>query len=235
MSKNRFAKQKKKIKYTAIDLSNGVAYGNYDYRKKERRGTYLFIAVFLTLIALLVGWRIYWVNHFAGVAVSGTSMQQTLQSNDELIMRYSDGSDAERGDIIVVDVRKYTDKVDFLIKRLIAVEGDVVECEKGQVYITYAGTSERVALEEPYAYYSSSVGKYGYNFGKYTVGAGEIFFLGDNRLNSIDSRYQEKNAAGEPIYSHIDGLYKATDIVGVVPEWSVKLRPLWSTVFFRQK
>ena len=57
---------------------------------------------------------------------------------------------------------------------------------------------------------------------------GEIFFLGDNRLNSCDSRYQEYGG------SHLkDKLYKATDVYGVVPEWALEHQEILAKIFFR--
>lgn len=132
-------------------------------------------------------------------------------------MKY--GGDAERGDVIVVDVRSYGDEYDFgntqfLIKRLIAVEGDTVYCEDGEVYIRYAGTEEFVPLDEPYIPDGEI-----YSFGPYEVGTDEIFFLGDNRLNSKDSRYKEG-------LSHLDCLYKESDIYGIVPDWAIKYKEI---------
>lgn len=68
-------------------------------------------------------------------------------------------------------------------------------------------------LYEPYAYYA-----YDYGFALYEMGEGEIFFLGDNRTNSKDSRYKE----GDSHFS--DRLYKATDVYGVVPDWAIKYK-----------
>mgnify|MGYP000950271634 FL=1 len=184
------------------DLRDGELY-EYRYRYKSRRSTTIFYCVLALIVAAALGFRIYWTNTFGGVYVDGNSMYPTLHSGDELLMKY--GGDAERGDVIVVDVRSYGDEYDFgntqfLIKRLIAVEGDTVYCEDGEVYIRYAGTEEFVPLDEPYIPDGEI-----YSFGPYEVGTDEIFFLGDNRLNSKDSRYKEG-------LSHLDCLYKESDI-----------------------
>lgn len=198
------------------DLRDGELY-EYRYRYKSRRSTTIFYCVLALIVAAALGFRIYWTNTFGGVYVDGNSMYPTLHSGDELLMKY--GGDTERGDVIVVDVRSYGDEYDFgntqfLIKRLIAVEGDTVYCEDGEVYIRYAGTEEFVPLDEPYIPDGEI-----YSFGPYEVGTDEIFFLGDNRLNSKDSRYKEG-------LSHLDCLYKESDIYGIVPDWAIKYKEI---------
>ena len=198
------------------DLRDGELY-EYRYRYKSRRSTTIFYCVLALIVAAALGFRIYWTNTFGGVYVDGNSMYPTLHSGDELLMKY--GGDAERGDVIVVDVRSYGDEYDFgntqfLIKRLIAVEGDTVYCEDGEVYIRYAGTEEFVPLDEPYIPDGEI-----YSFGPYEVGTDEIFFLGDNRLNSKDSRYKEG-------LSHLDCLYKESEIYGIVPDWAIKYKEI---------
>jgi signal peptidase I len=202
------------------------------YRFKERRSNVWFFAIILSFIFFFLGFRVYWTETFGGVVVEGVSMVPTLQHGEKFLMRYSDdGKEAQRGDIIVVYVGGYEEckgvSSGYLIKRLIAVEGDTVKCIDGQVYICYSGAEDYVALEEPYAYYRTSEEKEEYDFGPYEVGEGEIFFLGDNRNNSIDSRYGIKNG------SHLEGkLYKAEDIFGIVPKWSIEHQETFEKIFF---
>jgi signal peptidase I len=63
------------------------------------------------------------------------------------------------------------------VKRVIGLPGDVVEVRRGTVYV------DGVALDEPYVVYEDLS-----DFGPVTVPVGSIFFLGDNRPNSADSR-----------------------------------------------
>ena len=90
-------------------------------------------------------------------------------------MKY--GADAKRGDVIVLDVREYRfTGTQFLIKRLIALEGDALYCEDSQIYIRYAGTEEFVPYDDPHGNYA---GDEHYDFSLYEVGENEIFFLGE--------------------------------------------------------
>ncbi len=193
------------------------------YAKEERSSNVRFFAVLLCIFLIITCLWSMFVRSFGVIIVDGNSMNQTLLDGQKLLVRFTtEDYQASRGDLIVVSVKKYDfedqkgKKIEFLIKRLIAVEGDKVRCTDGQVEICYAGTSEYVPLNEPYAYYGVNDSyKTSYDFAEYTVGAGEVFFLGDNRSyggSSKDSRYQEK-------MSHLDKLYKVEDIFGVVPTW----------------
>lgn len=196
--------------------------------RKIKSGEIVFCGVLLAMVAGAFGFRGYVANNYVGITVDGASMNQTLQSGDQLLMkRLKSADDLQRGDVIVVDVKAYEEfkgtNTQYLIKRLIALEGDKVRCTDGQVEICYAGTTEYVLLDEPYAYYTN---KNLYDFSEYVVGEDEIFFLGDNRNNSCDSRYKEISG------SHLDCLYKETDIHGVVSDWAIENRSWVSKLFF---
>lgn len=196
------------------------------FHYKENRSMGVFLLVLAIILSIFLSVICAWRATFGGVEVDGASMNRTLKDGDMLLLRYCNfGAKAKRGDVIVVDVRGYEEcgNTGFLIKRLIAVEGDSLYCEDGQIFIRYAGTDEFVALKEDYAYYKN---KLDYDFAQYDVQEGEVFFLGDNRNNSLDSRYQEGK-------SHLDdSLYKETDIFGIVPQWAISYRYIFEKIFF---
>lgn len=200
------------------------------FQFKTRRSNNRFIACLLGFLVLFMGVRTWWSQTYGGIVVDGGSMKQTFQNGDNVLMKYVDEKDElKRGDIIIVDVRDYPEcgSTDFLIKRLIAIEGDKVKCEKGNVYICYAGSNsyESEPIAEDYAYYKD--GKTAYSFGEYVVGEGEIFFLGDNRQNSMDSRFRELGG------SHLGNrLYKRADVYGVVPTWAIENMDLIEVILF---
>ena len=102
----------------------------------------------------------------------------------------------ERGDVIIFPYPRDT-SVDY-IKRVIARGGETIEVRGRDVYV------DGQRLDEPYAHYDDDVtvelqrqGRELPNFGPVRVPEGHVFVMGDNRLNSSDSRvwgYVPENA-----------------------------------------
>ncbi len=178
--------------------------------EKEKSGRAAAIVLGIVSVLLIVFFCfVLWLNmwHF-GVQVSGSSMYDTLKDGDYVYAsRYFD---LARGDIIIIDVSDYREEDglsgDYLVKRLIATEGDSIYCRDGVVYRKDAEGSDFYALDESYITGETS------DFDQLTVGEDEIFFLGDNRPVSKDSR--------------VLGCYLESDVVGVVPSWAVAIKDI---------
>ncbi len=142
----------------------------------------------------------------ARVRVDGFSMRPTLQDGEFVLINrlaYQLGS-FQRGDIIVFRPPMYPE-ADFFrrllglpnisndyedyIKRIIALPGDTVKISNGTVWIN--GTE----IGEPYIAAAPAYS------GEWTVPAGNLFVLGDNRNNSADSHawgfLPEQNVLGK--------------------------------------
>ncbi len=86
----------------------------------------------------------------------------------------------QRGDIIVFKYPRDESK-DF-IKRVVGLPGEWVEMKGTTVYVNGK------PLDEPYARYNPNI-RNRVDFGPVFVSPGRLFMMGDNRDNSMDSRY----------------------------------------------
>jgi signal peptidase I len=107
----------------------------------------------------------------------------------------------ERGDIIVF--RSPVERDKFLVKRLIGKPGDTVEIKNQHVRINGKIPEEPLILKK-IIYYNR--GKYGAAGRPVTVPPDSYFAMGDNSLNSVDSRYwgfiPRKNMVGKVFFIH---------------------------------
>lgn len=144
-------------------------------KRKNRSGAMgVFFDMFETiLLALILFLAINAVS--SRVRVENISMKPTLQPGNLLLVNklaYKWG-EPKHGDIIVFHYQGSRNE-DY-IKRLIGLQGDVVEVKGGIVYINGNGLTEPFIADLP-AYE-----------GSWTVPVGQVFVLGDNRNNSSDS------------------------------------------------
>ncbi|HXX82132.1 MAG TPA: signal peptidase I [Thermodesulfovibrionales bacterium] len=163
--------------------------------KKELVWEYTKAIVTALLLALFI--RAYFIQAFK---IPSGSMIPTLLIGDHILVNkfiygttipFSDKRilvfrRPEKGDIIVF---KYPeDRSRDFIKRVIAVEGDVIESKNKVIYVNGK------AVSEPYTQHTdTSLRPRGIeprdNFGPYTVPKEKYFMMGDNRDQSYDSRY----------------------------------------------
>ena len=158
---------------------------------------------------------------FRVVVVSGPSMNNTLMDGDWLLLLSNVLSgEPKQGDIIVASKDSFKNG-EPIIKRVIATEGQVVDIDfqEGIVYV------DGVALHEPYILASTTTDE-GVSF-PLTVDKGCVFVMGDNRVNSKDSRSNEiglidcREILGEAFFLLFPGTNKSTverqfDRIGVI-------------------
>ena len=119
------------------------------------------------------------------VIVSGSSMFSTLADGDCLVLLNRPlCGELEQGDIVVASMERFRDG-EAIVKRVIATEGQTVDIDfhQGIVYV------DGVALEEDYIYSPTNMAE-GMEF-PLVVKEGCLFLMGDNRMDSRDSRAPE--------------------------------------------
>ena len=112
--------------------------------------------------------------------VDGPSMQPTLQDGERLVVNkfIYHWRNPARSEIVIF--RYPRDHSRDFIKRVIAVGGDTVEIKDGHVFVNDALVNEDYIAEKTRTEYP-----------KQTVPEGTLFVCGDNRRNSLDSRFPD--------------------------------------------
>ena len=144
----------------------GVLATIWDYAKT-------FLIIFLVVFALN---KLVYIN----AVIPSESMQTTIMKGDRIIgsrLAYK-SKDPQRFDIVIF---KYPDDPSkIFIKRVIGLPGETVEVKDGKVYID---GSEK-PLDDSFCN-EVPIG----DFGPYEGPENSYFMMGDNRNNSLDSRY----------------------------------------------
>jgi len=145
------------------------------------RGQIIDYVKFLLIVAVIVlPIRFYVAQPFV---VSGESMFPTFKDGQYLIvdqLSYNLGT-PNRGDVAIFKFPQDTSK--FFIKRVIGLPGETVEIKGQEVFVTPKGTTEKIKLAEPYIEMKREV------YETTTLKDDEYFVMGDNRLQSYDSRF----------------------------------------------
>lgn len=157
-----------------------------------------FLKLIIVSLLIIVPFRMYVAQPFI---VDGASMYPTFDNGhylvvDEISYRFEE---PQRGEVIVFEYPK--DRSKNLIKRVIGLPGEIVSIKDGEVSITSSAYPTGFVLEEPYVEFSKADNL------SYTLGQGEYFVMGDNRLQSADSRLWGPIKRGDIIGRAIFRLY----------------------------
>ena len=141
---------------------------------------YIIILIVVILIRLFI---------ISPVRVDGISMYPTLNNKDYLLVEKFN-KDYKRFDVVVLNYNG-----DKLIKRVVGLPGDKVEYKNDKLYINDKYVKETFLNQEYVKEQKkkSSTGNFTNDFsiellGHNTIPQGYYFVMGDNRLNSTDSR-----------------------------------------------
>ena len=189
----------------AAAAADDVAAESSDDHRVLLRGFLLACGV-PVLIVLLI--RIFAVGFYE---IPSRSMMDTMVPGDRVVTSKLTPKifDLQRGDVVVFkDPNNWLNEEQssapgggYLIKRLIGLPGDVVECKGAGQPVTING----VAINET-SYIRPGVDPSAFPF-SVTVTEGRVFVMGDNRANSADSRYHQDDGDR--------GLVPISDVVGV--------------------
>lgn len=147
------------------------------------KNIFQFLKTLVFSLLLVVFIRYFIISPFS---VKGKSMEPSFYEGeylivDEISYRFKE---PQRGDVVVL---KYIDKgkSEFLIKRIVGLPGEEVVINQGKVLIKNEENPDGFYLEEDYLFENIET------FGniKENISLDNYFILGDNRPNSLDSRY----------------------------------------------
>lgn len=193
--------------YNSPDLLRSAISGE---KKKEDTITNILLWILVVIVIILVVLKGF---VYATVVVSGDSMLPGLNDGDYLIGNriYASIGKYGYGDIVTIKTgeTELNGSEKQIIKRVIGLEGDVIDIRGGIVYRN--GNPLNEPYLEPGTLTLPRTGATATAF-PHTVGKDEVFVLGDNRGISKDSR-------------HIDyGNIKKSQIFAVIPQWAIDNR-----------
>ena len=138
--------------------------------------SWIFTIAFAVVFALIITQFV-----IVNAKVPTGSMMDNIMPNDRLValrLAYVN-SGPKRFDIVVF--RYPDDRTQLFVKRVIGLPGETVTIKAGKVYIN----NSTVPLDDSFVREPPNPE----DFGPVTVPANAYFMLGDNRNNSLDSRY----------------------------------------------
>jgi signal peptidase I len=177
------------LKNEAFNEDNGISRGGLS---PFARSCFEWVEALITAAIIVV---LIFTFLFRTIAVTGFSMQDTLQDKDRVIVT-SLFYTPKPGDVVVITRAAHVEEP--LVKRVIAVGGQTLKIDfsTGEVYV------DGILQDEPYIK-NKTTRPGDWNFPE-VIPEGYVFVMGDNRQISKDSRNQDI------------GLIDERDIIGKV-------------------
>lgn len=175
-----------------IEINDDAVADNSSPPKNRPLNTFIdYVELFVVAICVVI---LLFSMVFRTCTVDGSSMNETLYDEETLLV-----SDIfytpKRQDIIVFHNNNgstYSNNNKPLVKRVIGVGGDTVAIDHVTHKITITSKDgETFVLDEEYVYLDPTLGDPYFSQSEYVVPEGKLFVMGDNRRDSLDSRYSE--------------------------------------------
>ncbi|MEN8076337.1 signal peptidase I [Clostridioides difficile] len=141
---------------------------------KIKKTTLLYDWIIPIIIAIILA---FLINKFLvfQIQIPSESMMPTLNIGDRLFAsRIYKEDNLHRGDLVIF---YSNERNELMIKRLIGLPNDNIVIDNGTITINNETINEDYVKNQDYF------------TGEYIVPEGKYFFLGDNRSDSLDSRY----------------------------------------------
>lgn len=174
------------------------------YQRGNGKGEKVFnVAIVIMVIAMAIFLFLNTFVYFV-VCVTGTSMEKNFHTGECLVVnKYAK---YDYGDVIIV---ARDDKL--VIKRVIALGGDSVMLNGGEVFIKKNGQDEYQKLKEDYVY-GNYTAPYPNCPSEWILKEDEVFYMGDNRNGNASLDCREY------------GPVKVQNVKGRVTDWSIKIK-----------
>lgn len=163
-------------------------------RLRRRRARRKLLLGLVSLVVIFSAGFILFRGRMGLIWVEGESMAPTLRSGD-IILYVRTGSPMKYGDMILLE----PEDGELIVKRVVGLPGDVLDLTLDG-HLTRNGTE----IDEPEVRYGLQDSTKWVLF-PYIVPEGSIFYLGDNRPRSLDSRILgpalEEQIIGKVVFS----------------------------------
>lgn len=193
-----------------IDVSKSL----WIKEKDNRKSNIIFLSVVTVIMAIFMVIVLLYTYVFTRVLVVGQSMEPTLYHNEVVVI--SQNKQIKQFDIVVISQNEYSEEK-LIIKRVIAMGGDEVLISQGYVFVNGEKLDEPYLKDEGITYYPDPRDSTNKAPETWIVPEGEIFFLGDNRTNSSDSRTY--------------GTVKEEKVLGVASSMALKVKHISKFIY----